>query len=281
MMEEGVRSFYFFIPSHYWSGEPTSADDTAQVKDVGHRLSDLGANVCCRERPVHFEGFANRLEVETHFRNASLDEIWAEGFTGALIMDGDELWQPGFLKIIAPYLDGVNALQCQMVPVIGLPGYPVEGSMDNAVIYIRRGDHFKMCRTPEKEIYHLAIRGVVHFTATRKTHDEIIAKMRAGGHYDDPDYDFEGWIQRKLPNIQPGMTNAHMYRPYQIWPSVRAWHPEEINAIPPSIRPFIGLPCTPPPVKKPSLVEMAQLLNRPPCPEASYYRVGVFVGSRR
>jgi hypothetical protein len=68
---------------------------------------------------------------------------------------------------------------------------------------------------------------------------EIIDKHRTSGHYDDPAYDFEGWIANTLPNAKPGLINAHMYRPYQIWPRVRKWTKYEIDDIPESIHPYI------------------------------------------
>jgi hypothetical protein len=80
--------------------------------------------------------------------------------------------------------------------------------------------------------------------------DEIIAKHRDSGHYDDPEYDFEGWLRNILPNIKPGMKNVHMYRGYQIWPEIREWTREEFDNIPSSLWKYLGgtygtLPTTP------------------------------------
>lgn len=284
LAEDGANHFYFFIPSHYWSGELVPESDKHEVKLVCGQLRGIGCDAQTVELDVDFNSGRNRLEVETDFRNRSLDELIARGFEHAIIVDGDELWERGFLPMASNYFQECDAVQCPMIPVIGLPGYPVEKASDSAVIHInlKRGNKFEICRKPVKAATTLAIRGVTHFTATRKSHGEIIEKMRNGGHYDDPDYDFEGWIQRKLPNINPGMVNAHMYRPYQIWPSVRAWTVDEAESVPPSIRPYIGLPYKDSEKsEKNDLVQMAKLLNRPPCQEMSHSRVGVFVGGRQ
>ena len=70
--------------------------------------------------------------------------------------------------------------------------------------------------------------------------EECVKKHRRGGHYDDPEYDFEGWLKDKLPNIKPGMKDAHMYKPRQIWPRVRAWRPDELAAMPEVVRSYLG-----------------------------------------
>lgn len=282
LAEEGIRSFFFFIPDHYWSGESVKQDEVAEVKAIAAKLQQFGLRTECHYMPVNFKAADTRIGVETEFRNRSLDIIWAAGFEHAFIVDGDELWSYGFLASITPYLDQVQALQCPMVPVIGLPGYPVEGATDSAVVYIKKGNKFSVCRTPVQPATMFNVRGVMHFTATRKTMAEIVAKMKASGHYDDPDYDFDGWIQRKLPNIRPGMTDAHMYKPYQIWPLVRAWEKEEISHVPPSIRPFLGLPCNlAKKESKISLVDRAKLLAHGLALSSHPLRVGVFVGGRR
>jgi len=70
--------------------------------------------------------------------------------------------------------------------------------------------------------------------------EEIVQKHRESGHYDDPDYDFEGWIKNVLPKIRPGWRGAHMYTPNQIWPRVRAWEPAEWAEVPACLHPFLG-----------------------------------------
>ena len=283
LASEGLSNFCFFVPSHYWSGQEVPPELSQEVRQVALQLELIGLHCHVVHMPVNFEAGPTRIDAETDFRNRSLDWMWTIGMEHAVIVDGDELWNPGFFKLAYPYMLESESVKCAMIPAIGLPGYPVDGASDQAVIHIRKNARFKACRTPEHEPLFLNVRGVVHFTATRKTHEEIIAKMRNGGHYDDPDYDFEGWILRKLPNIKPGMLNAHMYKPYQIWPMVREWTEAEAQSIPPSIRPYLGLPNpVGPATVKPSLSELSsQLLRRPPCQQPSFKRVGVFAGIRR
>jgi hypothetical protein len=127
-----------------------------------------------------------------------------------------------------------------MIPVIGVPGYPVDAATDVAVVYVGQDVRFKVCRSPFIQQTVVFRPLIYHFTGTRKGMDETVKKHRRGGHYDDPDYDFEGWIKDKLPNIKPGMTDAHMYKPRQIWPRVRAWRLDELAQMPAAVRPFLG-----------------------------------------
>jgi hypothetical protein len=127
-----------------------------------------------------------------------------------------------------------------MVPVLGLPGYPVDGAKDAAMIYLGPGCKFSQCRSSEGDQHIFPKRNVYHFTATRKTMDEIVQKHRESGHYTDSNYDFEGWIRNTLPNVKPGMKRAHMFRPWDTWPLVRDWTPEELAFIPETLKPYLG-----------------------------------------
>ena len=139
-----------------------------------------------------------------------------------------------------------------MVPVVGIPGYPIHQATDRAIVYVGGSIVFRECRSPAIDHFMLNNCIVIHFTATRKTMQEVIDKHRASGHYDDPDYDFEGWIKNVLPNLKPGWRGAHMYKRYQIWPVVRNWTTTEMDHIPESIRPYLGAP-----VDQPSPISMA------------------------
>ena len=182
-----------------------------------------------------------RILVETRVRNESLNWIRSLGYRHILVVDSDELWIRGTLNIVKGYVEqGHKAISVHMIPVIGVPGYPVDMATDVAVVYVGPDVVFKVCRSPyipQSIIYRPLI---YHFTGTRKGMDETIKKHRRGGHYDDPDYDFEGWIRDKLPAIRPGMVNAHMYKPRQIWPRVRAWRPDELAQMPESVRAYLG-----------------------------------------
>jgi glycosyltransferase involved in cell wall biosynthesis len=253
LFEEGVKTFYFSVPSEYWDGRKTSQEDYASVADVAGRLNQVpGIKVNTKIFKVPMYRFPNdtRIDTETRLRNDALAWIRADGHKDIIIVDGDELWLPGTLAIVDSIVaQGHIAVSTAMVPVIGLPGWPVDKATDVAVVYIGGACQFKACRTPLAQQIVIDRPQIIHFTGTRKTMEEIIAKHRTSGHYDDPDYLFEEWIEKVLPNIHPdhvptwshgGVPGYHMYRKFQIWPRVRRWRPEELAAIPDSLKQFIA-----------------------------------------
>lgn len=243
LVEEGVHDFAFSQPDQYWSGEPVQPEHSAEIAKVIEALKASGQTV--HHKVFHVDGYRmpndTRILVETRVRNDSLNWIRSMGYKHILVVDGDELWMKGTLSIVKAYVDqGHKAVSVHMVPVIGVPGYPVDGATDVAVVYVAPDVVFKVCRSPyiPQTIVYKPL--IYHFTGTRKGMEETVLKHRRGGHYDDPDYDFEGWLKDKLPNIKPGMTNAHMYKPRQIWPRVRAWRPDELAAMPGVVRTYLG-----------------------------------------
>ena len=72
--------------------------------------------------------------------------------------------------------------------------------------------------------------------------DEVIDKNRKSCHYDDPDYDFEGWIKNKLPKLKPGEKDCHMYKHWQVWSGVRHFTDDEWNLIPDNVKKYLGKP---------------------------------------
>jgi len=259
MMEEGVNDFFFSIPDEYWAGRPTPEENMSQVEQVAQQLRQLGANVRTMRHPVRKYRWPgdSRITVETRVRNDALAEIRRAGFEHVLIVDGDELWKRGTLNYVRKVLDEWHPLSinCLMIPVVGLPGYPIDGATDVAVIYLNSKVPFKECRTPHGDQFRLQMPQVVHFTGTRKTMEETIQKHLDSGHYDDPEYDFDYWIKNVLPNIKPGYRHTfpdgqvgiHMFKRYQIWPSVRHWMPEEVTQLPQALHPYLGIeqPATP------------------------------------
>jgi hypothetical protein len=243
LVEEGVNDFCFCQPDKYWSGEPVEQENVDDVQKAVKALKDAGQTVHYSKYNVDSyttEG-SSRIDVETRLRNASLDWIRSLGYEHILIVDGDELWMRGTLKVIKAYVEqGRQSVSVRMIPVIGLPGFPVDGATDTAVVYIGSGMRFKACRSPFTPPTVVFRPMIYHFTGTRRNMEETVKKHRRGGHYDDPDYDFEGWIKDKLPNIKPGMQNAHMFTKWQVWPKVRAWKENELAEMPASVRPYLG-----------------------------------------
>lgn len=253
LREEGVNTFFMAIPDEYWFTKMAVPDEeVAQVEAVAASLRLKGATVHTKRFDVstyRYPGDA-LVVVEARLRNDSLAWIRSHGFSHILIVDGDELWFRGTLSAVdACVREGAQSVSCRMVPVIGFPGYPVDKATDLAVVYIGGNAMFHECRTPRISPMRLPMPMVFHFTATRRTMEEIAAKMRVGGHYDDKDYLFEEWIEKVLPNIKPGFQHTwpsghkglHMYNPYQIWPNVRHWRPEELAQIPASLHPYLAI----------------------------------------
>jgi len=243
LVEEGVNDFCFCQPDQYWSGEPVDAQDGEQINKVITELEKSGQTV--HRRIFHVDDYRmpgdTRILVETRVRNESLNWIRSLGFKHILVVDGDELWVRGTLSIVKGYVEqGHRVVSVHMVPVIGVPGYPVDAATDVAVVYVGPEIIFKVCRSPyvpQTIVYRPLI---YHFTGTRRGMEECVKKHRRGGHYDDPDYDFEGWLKDTLPNIKPGLVNAHMYKPRQIWPRVRAWRTDELAQMPETVRTYLG-----------------------------------------
>lgn len=243
LMEEGVKTFFWSEPDKYWSGEPLAAEAKVGLDAIAKRLTDAGATLYRKAFSVDEATVPgdSRIKIETRIRNASLDWIRSEGFCHILVVDGDELWLRGTLDKIKPYvLQGAQAVSTGLIPVVGLPGYPVEGATDGAVVYVGAKTKFKECRSPY-QCMRIPLPCMYHFTGTRRTMDEVLKKHRRSGHYDDKDYDFEGWIANKLPNIKPGEKDIHMYKPYQIWKQIRDWNEKDLKEIPETLYSYLGI----------------------------------------
>jgi hypothetical protein len=247
MIEEGVQDFFFSLPDEYWSGRPVPKEDAAELMKIINQITGLGANAEIffhQVKKYRWPG-DTRIGIETRVRNDALQAIKARGFEHVLIVDGDELWKRGTLKYVQSIVrqHRPTSLNCMMVPVVGFPGYPIDGATDVAVIYLNASaTSFKECRTPFGIQSGLKMPLVIHFTGTRRTMEATVRKHRESGHYDDPDYDVEDFIRNKLPYIKPGFKNVHFYKKNQIWPGVRHWLADEITQIPESIWPYLALP---------------------------------------
>lgn len=247
LADEGVKAFFFGIPSEYWDGRPTPDEDQQAVIDIATKLAKANPTIYvdvwgCDVRSAR-EGAENRIHLETRIRNLMLERMRSRGYYHYLIVDGDELWRTGTLAKIDEVVrrEAPPVITVRNVPVVGLPGYPVDDAKDRVTVYVRGDTSFRDCRAPYASTgTDLEDFALIHFSAVRKSSDEIVRKMRDSGHYDDPSYDFEGFIQNTLPNVHPGMENVHMYRDYQIWPSLRNWTAEELSDIPESIQPYLA-----------------------------------------
>lgn len=242
LLAQGVEKFFFHFQLRSWSGKPSDSHDEEAVRNVALFLLCAGCEVVveyCSVAPLFGE---KRVDTETRVRNAALASMRARGWKFTLFVDGDELWRPGSVeKVLQVARGGWQAIAGSEVTVVGLPGYAVE-SINHPTIYIGPDAWFVWCRNPQIEPYVINERMIFHFTAVRRTFLEIVNKHRESGHYDDPEYHFEKWIQEILPKVKPGATNVHMYKDGILWPKVRKFTGAEWHDIPSGLRKYLGKP---------------------------------------
>lgn len=247
LFDSGVRNFMFNMPRHHWDGSEVSDDDHQQVIRVAQHLIERGAWYCRCGRdslaPVFWPGMA-RGQLETHYRNFCLSRLRLLGFKHQLIVDGDEIFMPGALAALDWSVRTLHPETAAMrgVPLAGLPAVAVDGATDRILCYMGATDQWRDVRSPHKPTLDIPHVGVLHLSAVRRTREEIVAKMRKSGHYDDGLYHFEDWIKNTLPNLKPGMKNVHMYKDGSIWPAARELTAREWAAIPVSMHPMIWQP---------------------------------------
>jgi hypothetical protein len=244
LLRDGVRNFAFNVPKHHWDGSETPEEDKQVIRDIAYGLLRHGAWwVRVYEdslAPFFFPG-QERWRLETHYRNHSLERLRNLGFQHQLIVDGDELFLQGAMAALDYNVRWHNPTTAALrgIPLVGLPAVAVDGATDRITCYIGPGETWRDIRSPHKPTLDVGMFGILHFSAVRRTRDELIAKMRGSGHYDDKDYDFEGWIKDVLPNMKPGMKNVHMYKDGSLWPLTRLLHDHEWQSVPDCVRPLI------------------------------------------
>jgi hypothetical protein len=244
LYSSGVRSFMFCVPSQHWDGSEVPESDRQQVYRVAQWLVEHGAwfvRVCVDSlAPLWFPGMS-RMQLETNYRNFCLDRLRQIGFKHHLIVDGDEVWLPGTMAAVDYNVRWFSpgTLAVQGVPMLGLPAVAVEGAKDRILVYIGPGERWKFTRSPFNPTLDVDLFGILHFSAVRRSRDEIVKKMRMSGHYDDKDYRFEKWIADVLPNLRPGMTNVHMFKDGSLWPLTREVTDAEWASVPDSVKPLL------------------------------------------
>jgi hypothetical protein len=249
--EDGIDKIFLFMPTKRWDGTLAAQEGHDEVVRVAARLS--GAHPGLVEVvKVNVDAVSHwnqpRIMVETDCRNFYSAFCKKRGFEHLLIVDGDELWRAGLMARLGQFIRDrgwPKSVFTGMIPVAGLPGYPIEGALDKATIYARSSVHFKECRGAVGYRHSLPGFDIYHFTATRRTLQEIADKHHNSGHKDDARYQMERWIQEVLlpGRIKPGLRNLHMYDLYgdnNVWPLVRAWSPEEWAELPDAVKPFLS-----------------------------------------
>ena len=239
LIEEGVKKLYFGIPMKYWNGKFNSRENACEVSEIADKFDSV---TMALDVDKHRAPDRNILITEAMVRNEMLEVMRKDGWEHIIVADGDELWTPGSLLKLDRYIDDnkPNSVGMRMIPVAGLPGYPIAYARDLAMVYLGPDCKFSQCRSSEGEQKVFSHRGVIHFTATRKTMEEIIQKHRESGHYDDPQYPFEKWFVDTLPHIKPGFKRCHPFTLWDAWPIARAWTSEELGYIPENLHQYLG-----------------------------------------
>lgn len=251
-----IDAVWICAPDEYWGGKLQRGEELSELEQIEGYLRHKYQQVKFRllRQPVapHRINNRSRIMVETAVRNAAVDQIRAAGNEHIIIADGDELWQPGLFQRLAQFVLEFrpHSVYTGMIPVIGLPGYPIEGATDKATIYIGPCCWFVDCRGVSGHRHELSSYDVIHFTATRRTREEIAQKMLESGHADDPNYSFSEWNEKVLPYIRPGFRHTfsptscglHMFKVYQVWPECREWRPEEWKSLPRSVKKYLAMP---------------------------------------
>jgi hypothetical protein len=238
LFRQGVMTVTLMIPERYWFDQsPQSEEDLAGLLKVcvhtgAHAVQRYFVAESKEHTALYTEALYRNYVADVICENPSIDYV--------LTVDADEFWMPGTLEHIDAIAGPDAPTICLPgIPVLGVPGLPVAGAKDNILVATDRKTRFSWGRStdgPRKS----GTLPVIHFSATRRTLQEVIDKSIKSAHYPDKTYDFDGWIKNVLPYVHVGMKNVHMYKSeVNIWPEVRAWTPEELSAIPTSLHPYL------------------------------------------
>lgn len=236
LQQQGLRQAAIICPSFYWlTGEPTPEAHIEEMRQIANRTNTLF-------QIVEFHDDAP-LKAEGGYRNFAQQFLYDHGFRHIINADADELFLPGFLEELDGLIDNRHGFEFHSVPTIGVPGYPIDDAGGPNLIYMPPGSRYTWGRSSNCQ-RKTGGRKMIHFSATRRTLQEVVDKSRKSAHYPDETYDFEGWLHNILPNATPGSKNVHMYQPIEknLWPLVRHWTQEEWNFIPVTLKPYLGKP---------------------------------------
>ena len=237
LVKEGVEMFFFLFPLHYWNGEQVPKGKRDEVRAI---MKDLPKKRMVEVIPPGSKPLA---EQEAIVRNYCMTQMVMAGYKGALIVDGDEIWQPGTLAAIDVVVNDKHpAVSIPSLNIVGFPGYPVVGNQEGLLVYARSDNKFVYGRSTEKGPAFTDCPSLIHFTSTRRTMEETILKHRLSCHYRESDYDFEGWLKDVLPRIKPGAKISHMFKRWNVWKEVRYFTHEEWDLIPQRLHAYLGGP---------------------------------------
>jgi len=243
LLSQGVKNFLFLVPQTYWNGDPVTKEDVESVTVVHNELC---TSLSCQSEilrldPLHFPG-KDYEETEAKMRNHCMGLLQQQQQQHVLIVDSDELWRKGALLSLDYFLQRskVSVATITATPIGGFPGYPIVAKKEGLLVYMRSAERFSNSRSTCTYPAFLDRLGVYHFTSTRRTMKETIRKHIRSTHYGDPLYDFDGWIEKVLPKMKPGLKNCHMFTPWEVWKEVRYFSEAEWNDIPKSLKSYLG-----------------------------------------
>jgi hypothetical protein len=253
-LHDQILAIFIFTPDTRWDGVPADTADVARVAEIARELQDANpAGLIVHHVPFKVADVANlkqsRIMVETDCRNWYQRYCAQQGFDHCIIADGDELWRPGLLAQLNELVRErwPMSVYTGMVPVAGLPGYPIEGALDKATIYARADATFQECRGAYGYRHEIVGHDIFHFSATRRTLKEIADKHLGSGHADDPRYAMQVWCDEVLMKgkLVPGFCGAHMFKDGNspnVWPLIRKFKPDEWAELPDTIKLYLGAP---------------------------------------
>jgi hypothetical protein len=237
LRNQDVADVLIISPRYYWSDHaPQSEADLEEIMAIARRgdASVVQADLLASHKTNQ------AIYTEALYRNYGGKLAAKRGAQYVLTVDADELWLPGTLEEIDALATAEPVTVClPAIPVLGVPGLPVLGAKDTILVASAVDIRFEWGRATTGPRV-MGTTPVLHFSATRRSLQEVIDKSRKSAHYPDPTYDFEGWIRDTLPQVRVGMKNVHMYKsPDNIWPEVRAWTQTELELIPTSLHPYL------------------------------------------
>jgi len=242
---------FIAIPALYRDGTSCVGDEVSRVEAIAARNKWAVDRI---DNSAWVNGGLPRWKAEAELRNEAVRRVRERGYGRVLIADSDELWTPGCFGAVHALAESGAAqyVYHAFLPVIGLPGYPIEGALDTGLVYIDASLPFLYSRNVrDAEGRHPGVkwvrtrRQVMHFTMVRKSVEAVARKARRSSHYGETFYDYESWIRDVLPQIRPGMIDASFFnnpKMGQFWPLVRHFSPEEWGSIPAALRPYLGSP---------------------------------------
>lgn len=236
------------IPDTLRDGSPNPPDNIAEVQAIAVR-NDWESELLTTSDIYPSE---DRPIAHAEERNLAVSAFRSR-FDYIIVLDSDELWMPGTLEKITRLAEAnISALSVHYLPVLGSPGYPIDGALDELPACLRCDVEFRYARSwrmpgeyPEGFRWARAGAGAFHFTMVRRTREKLREKILTSSHYGEKHYHYDQWFNETFPLIKPGMTDVSYYADAKfrhVWPLVRHFTAAEWASIPEHLKAFLGQP---------------------------------------